>query len=223
MYMLAPFALLLKRPAVQVFEIEEERMASAISDGEDSIPPPKPSPGLPPSSPTKPTSPAAGPSSPSSPTPPPRHRATSILARPEAAAQHLLSPLAQVFAIPEGHAVSAGAPGADGLSYGSATRLRRASTHKRVGSDSHPGAVGRAIAGRMRASPLAGSVPLPSPSADTRAAGPGPGPAETAAEIEEEEGSGGVPAMWAKRLTGIEERQGRIEALLSEIAQSLKR
>ena len=46
------------------------------------------------------------------------------------------------------------------------------------------------------------------------------GPLGTAAQLEEE---GGMPSAWERRLEGIEERQRRIEEMLIEISQSLKR
>ena len=47
-------------------------------------------------------------------------------------------------------------------------------------------------------------------------------PRETAAQLEDESGER-APAAWERRLEAMEERQRRIEDMLLEIAQALKR
>jgi hypothetical protein len=219
--------------------MEAER-ACALSDTEDALTmsPPIRSPndgnGVGAGVIASPESAAKSSSPPASPTPPPRHRATSLLSRPDAA-QQFLSPLAQVFAIPENpeEPIRISPNGPEGpLSFGIVSRKRRMSeAHKRVGSGSYhmPGvnaggsgsSEGRpfpvAREGHRKASPRVTISSLPV------AMGPDLHLA-TVGQIEEEEGDGiQAPGLVVtKRLDRIEERQQRIESLLEEIAKNLR-
>jgi hypothetical protein len=218
--------------ACQIFEIEDERTC-AISDTEDTQgithfgSQGNNASGRGHSSPIKPSALSASPTE-----RPPRHRATSLLNRPEAAQQQMLSPLAQVFAIPEntiGPLVQQPHGPEEPISSGIAARKRRLSTaHRRVGSGASPRPVMEPTsllfppARNAQRNASSGSQPFAA-SPEGRMS-----PLETAEQLQEEEGAGvGGPhgtlsAMWAKRLGAIEARQERMEALLERIVKGLQ-
>jgi hypothetical protein len=158
----------------------------------------------------------------SSPSPPPRHRATSLLARP-LDAPPLVSPLAQVFQpfvigidnmIPEEHA--AGPHSAIEPSFGPASRRRRLSSlHARTASIS-------SALGNRKPSVQSGlnlSVTPPQLGIGAHSSIP-----ETATQIEKDEENGIGPGtlMMTKRLDQMEQRQERIEQLLIDISRTLQ-
>jgi hypothetical protein len=162
----------------------------------------------------------------------PRHRATSLTSRPDAAAQQFLSPLAQVFAIAEDltSVVDQHTDADDPISSGIAARKRRLSTaHRRAGSGAaaqraafEPGSLLFPPARVGRRNTSGSSHPLAASPENTAA------PIETAAQVEEEEGDGvgelhgSNSMMWTRRLDAIESRQRRMEFLLEQIVKGLQ-
>ncbi|TFK39792.1 hypothetical protein BDQ12DRAFT_722005 [Crucibulum laeve] len=165
----------------------------------------------------------------SPPRPIPRPRVHSVLVRTADSSQNFPSPLAQVFQplvvdedIPEEESEDTATAAPSGVSYGPASRRRLASIqsmHKRPGDS----LLTQVQSNVMKRFPVMGKGSPPHdilsrspdalPMADRLASG------ETKVETEDNITEMG---QWTKRLEEIERRQGRIEILLTQIADNIK-